>query len=1118
MLRLQNFTLCSIYFLAPTLFAAPGLPDEVADVLEKHCVSCHGPEKQKGRLRIDELNPDFVNGPDADRWHELLNILNVGEMPPEDEPPLSSDELSTLTGWLNEELDRAAEARRATDGRVVFRRLNRHEYNNTLNDLFGLDLDITHLLPPERPSEDGFTNNGEELVMSPLHFESFLKIARMYLDKALVDDPDEKLERTGFALNFKRRNDGRPEGSMQTFADPSKIQNASVNTFPGFNPKKKDQFSGQILEHSIVLPPARRATGTQIPARRGPQPRIEIPLREFPDSGVVRVRVRAKTVPAQLLDAPVEVGVYQLLPDNDIATFEGQLPTQTVLATDFDLKKLGVQIEKVSLKFSTHLRTVVAGEYTFFTTADDGSRLYINGEEVVNGETVNVEQSGGIHLEPGTHELILIYHDTGGGERLVVDWQGPDFERQTVPASALLRPSAQVVSNGEPRVDVSVYAPALPDTSLKSYAGQRAAQQIYAPEITIRDIGVRIEDVSLKFRTKIEIPASDEYKFYSRADDGARIYINGKHVTGEDGGNQWRDGSAGAIELEKGQHDLVVTYYDTGGGERMDIEWEGPDIKRGPIPAEILTLPEPLEEAEEPEFQPAYLAVMMANRLDDGVEFEPIGETLAVDATDEPGIYEFIGRMENLPLPFRQRSGQSGEINDARLFLVNMWEPAHPTGPQLEIHSVEFEAPLFPEWPPTSHAAIMTSEDPRRLITDFLSRAFRRPPTDAEVGRMAALWDYYAQENPEAPFVEIVREILLAALIHPSFLYLVEPDEDPAAAEERRALTDHELANRLSYFLTSTSPDAELRQLADAGRLRDPETLSKQTQRLIADPRSDRFVAGFIDQWLDLDALERIPVDRKKHATFQPWMRESMRNETRGLFAKILRENRSALELIDSDYLIIDPILANHYGIPGVSGSGFREVANPEGSPRGGILTHASFLTGNSNGVDSHPIKRGVWLLDRLLNDPPPPPPPNVPDLDAEAPEFKGKTLKEQLQIHRDVQACRNCHEQIDPFGLPFESFNTVGQWRNSKDTSATLPDGTEVSGIGELKSYVLTKRKDDFAEALTRKLLAWSLGRSLSFVDDEEVERLSAKFREADYRVGPLIEEMVTSELFTMR
>ena len=201
--------------------------------------------------------------------------------------------------------------------------------------------------------------------------------------------------------------------------------------------------------------------------------------------------------------------------------------------------------------------------------------------------------------------------------------------------------------------------------------------------------------------------------------------------------------------------------------------------------------------------------------------------------------------------------------------------------------------------------------------------------------------------------------------------------------------------------------------------------------------------------------------------------------------------------------------------IYGVTGTEFREVPVPRDSHRGGLLTQAAFLTGNSNGVDSHPIKRGVWLLDRILNDPPPPPPPNVPELDTKAPELKGKTLTEQLAIHRDVQACRNCHQQIDPFGLPFESFNTVGQWRNSEDTQPPCPmESPSTTSINSRTIWSL------IGKMILRK--HWpensrmGLGRSLSFSDEGEIKEITDSFRESEYRIIPLIESIVTSESFT--
>ena len=1104
--------------LGSNLVIGETFPAKLGSLVKKHCAGCHGPDAQEGDFRIDTLARDVAGGGDADHWHEALNRINNGEMPPEDAPQLSDREFADLTAWLTQQLEIAARARRQTDGQVIFRRLNRDEYNNTLNDLFGIDLDVKQLLPPERVSEDGFTNNGGELVMSPLHFESFLKIARLYLDRSLIKDPDSRPDRSGFAVEFERDGNGRPRAAGQTLAKDASAVKFPVGTYPNIDPrnKKRGKFNGEIREKSVVLPPATRAKGTQIPARRGPQPRIEIPLKTFPDSGVVRVKVKARTVPGIIQrNGGLQVEVYELLPDCKIESFAGKQPTRVLFSDGFDLKDLGISIEKTSLKFTTQLRVPTSGEYQFFTSADDGSRLYINGEQVVDGERVNEESTGAIELKAGLHKLVLTYHDTGGGERLNVEWKGPKLKRQAIPSDALV--SALDPVRGDAPIEVQVH-PLLTDTALASYAGSQPLETRYTSELDIHRLGIEIEKISLRFRAMLEVPIEGTYTFHTRADDGATIYVDRKQVAHNRGGGV-------PVQLTAGTHELIVTYYDTGGGDQLTVQWEAPDLKRGPIGAQFLSRPEPEKVVDPPENQKktsAYLSVMVANRLDDGVEFKPISRSLEVKATDEPDTYEFIGRMENLPLPIRSRTGVSGDLTDARLFLLNRWEPAYPSGPNLEIFSVEFEAPVHDQWPPESHRKIMCSEDPEELLENFLSRAFRRPPTKEEVQGFLNLWKEYASENPEASDVELAAAVLPAVLISPSFLYLVEPQasdgvvRDQGSESRRSPLDDHELAKRLAYFLTRSMPDARLRGLADAGRLRHTGVLRQETRRLLQSAESDQFVAGFVDQWLDLEALERIPVERKRHPTYQPWLREAMRQETRGWFATVMREQRSALELIDSNSIYVNPVLADHYGIPGVSGTEFRVVGVPQNSHRGGLLTQASFLTGNSNGVDSHPIKRGVWLLDRLLNDPPPPPPPNVPELDSEGPGLKGKTLKEQLAIHRDVQACRNCHQRIDPFGLPFESFNTVGQWRDSDDTKTVLPDGATVDGIDELKRYLVANRKDDFAEALGRKLFAWGLGRSLSFSDDTEVNAITEEFRKADYRIIPLIESIVTSDSFT--
>ena len=277
---------------------------------------------------------------------------------------------------------------------MVFRRLNRDEYNNTLNDIFRIELDVAQLLPPERSSEDGFTNNGEELVMSPLHFESFLKIARLYFDRALVDESEQQPDRSGFAIEMSRDKNGRPRGLGHSLSHDHTAINLPLGTYPNIDPKK-------IAEATLTEKPrVFRHPPTSREGQREPkfQPDADlnlaskIPLKSFPDSGKVRVRVRARTVPAVIQKSSgVQVEVFDLLPDCDLRSFDGKQPTRTVFSDSFDLRDLGISIEKVSLRFTTLLRVPTAGVYHFFSSADDGARLYVDGNQLLDAEKLNQE-------------------------------------------------------------------------------------------------------------------------------------------------------------------------------------------------------------------------------------------------------------------------------------------------------------------------------------------------------------------------------------------------------------------------------------------------------------------------------------------------------------------------------------------------------------------------------------------------------------------------------------------------------------------------------------------------------------------------------------------------------
>ncbi|MGY8767131.1 MAG: DUF1592 domain-containing protein [Pirellulales bacterium] len=777
---------------------------KVQPLLNAHCYRCHNEETQEADLRLDNLSLNMVTGPAGETWHDVLNNLNLGEMPPEDEPELSERDRKTIVDWLSQEMRRAIEVRRSTGGNVVLRRLTRYEYNNTMRDLLGIDLDYAAELPPDSKSVDGFENNGTTLGMSPLQFEYYLQTARMALSKVIVSG-------------------AKPEVFHQISEETEK---ASKKTGPTSN--RIDSSAKFVMQ-----------------------------LDEFPREGEVRIRVRA-------------------------------------------------------------------------------------------------------HAE--------------------------------VP-----------VGDGFPRMQVGI----------------GLVSDVFSPEESLKQIF---------------------------------------------------------------------------------------DVTAG---------------------------------------------------SDDPQVYDFFGRIEDFPLP-----GKNPKFPGIKVKVRNIYkepgtavkvkpvkkdkkdkskdevssEPPMPlTEPVIVIESVEFEGPYLKSWPPVAHRNILFDSlnsanelvYTEEVLHRFMQRAYRRPVASEEVDPLIRFFKQVRQSSPT--FEHAIRETLAMVLISPDFLYLVEPKE---SSKKKQALTEHELASRLSYFLWSTMPDEQLFELANHGELSNPKVLEQQVQRMIADPKSWNFVQNFTSQWLNLSGLERIAINPEYYPDFDNRLKNDMRLETQHFFAHLLKQDLSCLNLLDSDFTLLNHRLAKHYGMSGPRTSEFELVKLQAANHRGGLLTQGSTLLINSTGEDSHPIKRGVWLLERVLDDPAPPPPPDVPSLDENEVDLTKLPVKQQLEIHREKSACNSCHRGIDPWGIPFENYDAVGLWRtevlrvlNRKteikipvETDSVLPSGDKISGLESLKEYLLENEKDRFSEAVVRKLMAYGLGRSVEFTDQATVNLLTKRFQQNDYRLKDLIVDIVQSEPFTIK
>jgi hypothetical protein len=419
-------------------------------------------------------------------------------------------------------------------------------------------------------------------------------------------------------------------------------------------------------------------------------------------------------------------------------------------------------------------------------------------------------------------------------------------------------------------------------------------------------------------------------------------------------------------------------------------------------------------------------------------------------------------------------------------------------------------------------------EAARRILTEFARRAYRRPVSPQEVERLLQLVDK-ARQDGDGP-EEALQVAFKAVLVSPHFLFRIE--RDPAPDEKRPLplpaeryvpgvypISEYELATRLAYFLWSSMPDEELFQLADKGQLR--QNLDAQVKRMLRSPKSRALVENFAGQWLQLRNLSSIMIDPKLFPRYDAFMRESMQRETEMYFEYILREDRSILEFLDSDYTFLNERLARHYGIEGVQGLEMRLVKLPD-RRRGGILTHASILTVTSNPTRTSPVKRGKFILENILGTPPPPPPPDVPELDNDKNAVLTGSLRQRMEKHRENPGCAVCHVKMDALGFGLENFDAIGAWRTKDgsfeiDPSGTLPDGTTFRNPAELRQALL-QQADQFRRCLAEKLLTYALGRGLEPTDNVFLREIVAQTKQGGDRFSALILAIVHSDPFQLR
>ncbi len=475
-------------------------------------------------------------------------------------------------------------------------------------------------------------------------------------------------------------------------------------------------------------------------------------------------------------------------------------------------------------------------------------------------------------------------------------------------------------------------------------------------------------------------------------------------------------------------------------------------------------------------------------------------------------------------------------------------------GEGLALMGVELEGPFIEEWPPRGQKRLLgdaklrelapekpwmkgkagykpsftadtadPATDARKLLPAFASTAFRRPVVAEEVEPYVKLFEAEFAEGKD--FLMAMRAAAVAMLCSPDFLFLKEP---------AGKLSDLQLATRLSYFLTRSTPDEALL----TAKLSQTDILRQQTERLLKADTLERFVTDFTDGWLNLREIEFTTPDKQLYPEYDGHLLDSMLRETRGFITHLIEENLSLDHIIHSDFVMLNHRLAKHYGIPGVSGVDLQKVKLPAESHRGGILTQASILKVSANGTNTSPVVRGIFVMDRILGMEPPPPPPGVPGVE---PDIRGATtLREQLAKHSEMESCQGCHRVIDPPGFALENYDVIGGWRERfrslgegekvdlkvegrkvryrlgqpVDAAGVLTNGRTFQNLADLKNVLLADQ-DKVARCVIEKLLTFATGRQMGFSDRSEIDRLVAQSKAQGHAMRGLIHAIVQSEIF---
>ncbi|MDA1068922.1 MAG: DUF1592 domain-containing protein [Verrucomicrobia bacterium] len=1060
-LSFRLFLIVSFLLASCGLSAVPTL-ESAFPVIKQYCFDCHGAKKTKGDINFEELVADPSIDKSFKTWELVVEMLEFEEMPPDDEEQPSDQERQSLISTISETLDYAIQINAGDPGEIALRRLTSAEYAYTVQDLTGLDLDLEKSFVGEAVGGEGFSNVGEVQFMQDATLEQYLKAAKLVASHALIG-----------------------AGPLQFYSDPGMTgqELSAINRILSIY--QEHGFSTGAGEGAMPYGLDRYPKAFYASWRYMHRDALRLPnltLEDLAETEGIEIRFLEhiwSVLNDDSLSFPstVIVSGWRELPAPQA---ESSANEQSIRLACVDLYDLLQSWQKALAANSVDDEEAPAlSEDNFRPTLEYSFKVRINKAKDAIYSTANIS----------------VIPAGEGGEVPAVLWKNPQvvfaLPGNADPIKMPLVEAATDETRELLKFGIGFDGAPIAPSDFITLGSQELTVQFSGPS------GLRGAVLSVDVELDVE-----------HGDDCfVRCVISDGRVEGEEISST---GAASALLANPASPDMEARK--TGVAE---LARNLPQVShRKPAPSDRDPIPAPFDNTYNKPERNSFHYILKYHRDD-----RFLAESILDDATRQ----ELDIAWTDLLTSF--------DYHDTFLrFIVKKFglDAGERTIADLTPDWIEKQSPetvgyihrLYDNY--QSATQTLESAEPGHLedVLSFTERAWRRPLTQTDRKKLVGYYDSLRSQK-ELDHPEAVRLLLARILIAPEFLYRIEQPKESAPVV---ALSNFELASRLSFFLWSSPPDTELMRAAEAGELSVPENLAHQARRMLTDPKARRFATEFFGQWFGFYRFDDFSgIDASHFTEFSDDLKEALYDESVSFFEYIVTADRPVDDVLFADYTFLNQKLAEHYRVPfevnSDSGGSLQLVQGTRKFNRGGLLQQGTILATTSAPLRTSAVKRGDWILRRILNTPTPPPPADAGSIPAEEVLADGLTVRDRLEAHRRDESCVNCHTRIDPLGFALENFNPLGQWRETYsdggviETTGILNDGTEITGMEDLFSY-LQQEKGTFYNNLCRKLLGYALGRSEILSDRLLIDKM-VKSLDDDKRFSNLVAQVVTSPQF---